>query len=107
MSRVGRSERVDDIRMVVMFRGLSKIGSKYAIVCEYPKNEFVAVGDPRIAPRIATRFNVNEYQNMLESERVREFDTLIFSALITHDRYGVVDASDIKIMNCIRNSPVD
>jgi hypothetical protein len=107
MSRVDRSERISGIRMVIMFRGISKIGSKYSVVCEYPKNDFVAVGNPKLAICVATKFNMSEYHSILEKEHMREFDTLVFSASIKHSMYGTVDASDIEVIECIRNSPVD
>jgi hypothetical protein len=106
MSSVNRSETIHGIQMSIRFTGINMIGQKYAVVCQYPKNDFVKVAGSGTAANVTTRFDVNEYHEALESQRVREFDTVIFDATIEHDRYGVVNASGIKITECIRNSPI-
>jgi hypothetical protein len=107
MSSVDRSERICGIRMHIRFTGISKIEGKYAIVCDYPPNDLVKVGNDSMGICVTTKFDVNEYHKVLETEQIREFDTLVFDATVKHDRYGVVKATDIVVTECIRSSPID
>jgi hypothetical protein len=105
MSRVDVSKRICGIQMKVMFTGVSKIGSRYSVVCEYPKNDFVV--SSCADTRVSTIFDMQEYHRILETQSLREFDTVVFDATIKHYRYGTVEASNIKVTECIRNSPIE